>query len=367
MHLGFGLYSHQLDEAHFAFARQCGATHLVVHLVDYFAGRDAQQRRDQPVGDLDGWGRASGRETLWTAAQLKALQQRVKDAGLTLFALENLNPGHWYDILLDGPQRDRQVADVQRMLEAMGEAGIAALGYYFSLAGVAGRTTGPFARGGAQSVGMDGPFDTPLPRRMVWNMVVDEAAGDQPHAPVTRPQLWDRLRRFLEAVVPVAERAGVKLAAHPDDPPLPEIRGTPRLIYQPRLYQELIDLCDSPHNGLELCVGTLAEMTEPDLYAWIDRYAQQDRIVYVHLRNVRDKVPYYRETFIDEGDVDVPRVLRILHERGFEGVVIPDHAPRMSCDAPWHAGMAFAMGYLCATMQDLARTEAQAVAKEPQP
>jgi mannonate dehydratase len=158
----------------------------------------------------------------------------------------------------------------------------------------------------------------------------------------------------LDEVLPVAEAAGVRLALHPDDPPMPTIRGQPRLVYQPSLYQRVIDLNASPANQLEFCVGSVAEMTEGDVYAAVDRYARQNRIGYVHLRNVRDKVPHYKETFIDDGDVDVLRVLAILRRNGFEGVIIPDHAPQMSCAAPWHAGMAFAMGYLRAGIQAVA-------------
>ena len=75
---------------------------------------------------------------------------------------------------------------------------------------------------------------------------------------------------------------------------------------------------------------------------------------YRFLDDVRDKVPHYKETFIDDGEVDVLRVLAILKRNRFEGVIIPDHAPQMSCAAPWHAGMAFAMGYLRAGLQSLA-------------
>jgi mannonate dehydratase len=67
-------------------------------------------------------------------------------------------------------------------------------------------------------------------------------------------------------------------------------------------------------------------------------YSKQGKVAYIHLRNVRGKVPYYRETFIDEGDVDMARILTILDRNGFDGVVIPDHAPQMSCESPWQAG-----------------------------
>ena len=127
---------------------------------------------------------------------------------------------------------------------------------------------------------------------------------------------------------------------------MPVMRQQPRLVYQPYMYQRLIDLAPSKSNALELCVGTIAEMTEGDVYEAVDRYSNQGKIAYIHLRNVVGKVPYYRETFIDEGDVDMIRILSILKRNNFDGVVIPDHTPQMSCPAPWHAGMAHTLGYV---------------------
>lgn len=131
---------------------------------------------------------------------------------------------------------------------------------------------------------------------------------------------------------------------------MPSLRRQPRLVYQPNLFQKLLDTKPSTANALEFCVGTVAEMTDGDVYEAVDAYSRQGKIAYVHLRNVRGKVPFYRETFIDEGDVDVRRVVRILKQNRFEGVIIPDHAPQMSCAAPWHAGMAYALGYLRAAL-----------------
>jgi mannonate dehydratase len=96
-------------------------------------------------------------------------------------------------------------------------------------------------------------------------------------------------------------------------------------------------------------------MSEGDLYEALDRYSRQGKIGYVHFRNVRGKVPRYQEVFVDEGDIDMLRVLRILRNNGYEGVIIPDHTPEMSCAAPWHAGMAFALGYIRAAMQCVER------------
>ena len=351
MKLGLGLYRHQLDADHFAFARQCGCTHLVIHLVDYFKSSRSNLPGDQPVGDDAGWGFAGDPERLWTYEELATLKKQINAAGLEWEAIENFDPAHWHDVLLDGPRRAEQLENLKMMIRAVGRAGIPILGYNFSIAGVAGRVKGRFARGGAEAVGMDGPFDKPLPNGMVWNMVYDRHAAPGTVPPATSEQLWGRLEGFLDAVLPVAEEAGVTLAAHPDDPPMPTVRGQPRLVYQPHLYQQLLDLRLSPRNALEFCVGSLAEMTEGDIYHVVDTYSRQGKLAYVHLRNVRDKVPFYRETYIDDGEVDVLRVLRILKRNNFAGVIIPDHAPQVTCAAPWHAGMAYALGYLRAGLQ----------------
>ena len=258
-------------------------------------------------------------------------------------------------MLLDGPKNWRRSKTSRQIIRNVGRAGIPVFGYNFSIAGVAGRVKGKFARGDAEAVGMDGPLDKPLPNGMVWNMVYDKNAAPGIVPSATPEQLWSRLKFFLDELIPVAEEAGVTLAAHPDDPPLPTVRAQPRLVWQPQLYQKLIDLKPSPRNALEFCVGTIAEMTDGDVYDAVENYSRQKKLAYVHLRNVRDKVPYYKETFIDDGDVDVLRVLRILKKNNFTGVIIPDHAPQMSCAAPWHAGMAYALGFLRAGLKTLER------------
>lgn len=351
MKLGLGLYRHMLTRENFQFARQAGATHIVAHLVDYFRGGLHKTRDDQPTGTDRGWGIAGDPDKLWTLDELVTLRRDVEASGMKLEAIENFDPAHWHDILLDGPKRAQHIENVKTILRRMGEAGIPVMGYNFSIAGVAGRTSGNYARGDAPSVGMEGPYDVPMPKGMVWNMVYDETAPAGVLESVTHEELWRRLERFLAEVLPVAERAGVKLALHPDDPPTPFVRGQPRLVYQPHYYQRVIDLNPSSANTLEFCIGSLAEMTEGDIYEVVDTYSRQNRLGYVHLRNIRGKVPTYKETFIDDGDVDMLRVIGILKKNGFEGVLIPDHAPQMSCAAPWHAGMAFAMGYMKAAMK----------------
>lgn len=353
MKLGLGLYRHMLTRDNFLFARQAGATHIVAHLVDYFRGGTHAARDDQPVGTDFGWGLAGDADQLWTLDELRALRREVEDAGIELEAIENFDPAHWHDVLLDGPKRAQHIENVKTLLRRLGRAGIPIMGYNFSLAGVAGRTKGNYARGGALAVGMEGPYDLPMPNGMVWNMVYDPDAPEGTLASVKPEELWRRLENFLREVIPVAEEAGVKLALHPDDPPMPTIRAQPRLVYQPRLYQKVLDLNPSPSNALDLCIGSLAEMTEGDIYETVETYSRQGRLGYIHCRNVAGKVPTYKETFIDDGDVDMLRVIEILHRNRFDGVLIPDHTPQMTCAAPWHAGMAFVLGYLRSALQML--------------
>ena len=347
MKLGFGFYCRMLNRKHYRFARQCGATHAVVHLVDYFhQSSDNNAPDNQPIGGTSGWGIAGATAESWTYDNFVRIRDDMAQEGIVFEAIENFDPIHWYDVLLDGPNKVSQIKRLQEIVRDAGRAGIRTIGYNFSLAGVAGRITGPFARGGAESVGMDGVDDTPVPLGMVWNMTYDPHAAPEEMPPTSHEQLWQRFRYFLTKMVPVAEEAGVRLALHPDDPPAPYVRRQPRLVYRHDLYQRVIDLVPSYYNALEFCLGTLMEMPEGNIYRAIERYAAQDRIAYVHFRNVVGKAPHYREVFIDEGDLDMHRAIQILQSNGFDGVLIPDHTPQMSCDAPWHAGMAYALGYM---------------------
>ena len=351
MKLGLGLYKHMLTSENYAFARQCSATHLVVHLANYFANSP------KLPGQSDvGWGVSTGDREIWSKDGLARLKKEINEAGLELAAIENFDPAHWYDVLLGGPHRDEQLEFIKQIIRNMGEVGIPVMGYNFSIAGVAGWSEGPFARGGAMSVGFveaEAKSLDPLPKGTIWNMRYDDNAPPGTVPPVDHETLWNNVRAFLEAILPVAEQAGVQLAAHPDDPPMPTIRGHARLVYQPRYYDKLFADNPSPANRAELCIGSVSEMSEGDIYEHVESWARNNRIGYVHLRNVRGKVPNYHEVFIDEGDVDIPRILEILHRNGFEGTVIPDHTPQLTCGAPWHAGMAFALGFMRAELNRL--------------
>jgi mannonate dehydratase len=182
-------------------------------------------------------------------------------------------------------------------------------------------------------------------------MDFDDSSLEGTVGSVDADEVWARFERFLDAAVPVADAAGVRLCAHPDDPPVPTLRHTARVFTNPAAMQRLLDYVPSPANCLDFCQGTVSEMPDVDVYDTIAQFASQDRIGYVHFRNVIGRTPNYREVFLDEGDVDMLKALRIYAANGYDGVLMPDHTPQMSCTAPWHAGMAFALGYMKAAIR----------------
>lgn len=350
--LGLGLYRHMLTDEYFAFARQCGCTHLIVHLADYYSNQIVTATNDKV-----NYGEAKALEGIWEEDSMIALQEKAGQHGLTIYGIENFSPADWYDVLLDGPERARQMEHLKEIICNAGKAGIHSFGYNFSLAGVWGHQKERSCRGGAYGTCFDASrikVDSPIPKGEIWNMTYAKSDGSA-IAPVSSEELWDRLERFLREILPVAEEAGVEMALHPDDPPFEGLRQTPRLVYQPELYQKVIDISSSPSNKLEFCMGSIQEMTHGNIYDAIRQYGGQKRISYIHFRNVKGKVPKYNEVFVDDGDIDMLKALALLEQCGFDGVIVPDHTPEILCGAPWHAGMAFALGYMRSAMQMMER------------
>ncbi len=140
----------------------------------------------------------------WSYGELSDIRKSIEDAGLVLEAIENFDPGFWYDVLLDGPKKVEQMEGLKRLIRNIGRAGIPVMGYNFSLAGVVSRISGPFARGGAESVGVDGNDDL-LPRGMVWNMFYDPRSTEG-----SQLCLANHLRGALETVRVVPRGAAAR-------------------------------------------------------------------------------------------------------------------------------------------------------------
>lgn len=217
MKLGLGLYRDLLTPEHLRFAKQAGCTHIIAHLPGQFTRGDEIITSDNADA---GFGLSVADDPIWSYDGLRELKALVNSEGLELEALENFAPAHWYDVLLDGPQRDTQMAHLKEIVRTLGNVGIPTMGYCFTLAGVYGRSEGPFARGDAKSVGFHNPQQQPIRGGMVWNMIYDldrfnRAEPGDVVAPVPATEIWRRLENFLDEMIPVAEEAGVNLAFSP--------------------------------------------------------------------------------------------------------------------------------------------------------
>jgi len=167
---------------------------------------------------------------------------------------------------------------------------------------------------------------------------------------VSEGTLWENFQYFLRRVLPVVEKAGVQLALHPDDPPLSPLHGIGRIMRSLDAFQRVIDMADSPYNGITMCQGNFALMTG-DLPAAIRHFGRQNKIFFVHMRDVRGTPEKFVETFHDDGPTDMLACMRAYQEIGFEGVLRPDHVPTMEGEPNDHPGYAvlgrlFAIGYL---------------------
>jgi mannonate dehydratase len=347
MRVGLTLSGDNLSEDGARFAAQLGVTDVVVHFNDYAAGPDAgPYLRGEAVGPIL---KDCRHVTPWSYETMARASAMLARHGLRIAALENFSPGFWSDILLGGPDRAAQMEILKRLVRDAGRSGIPVIGYNFSVAGVWGWRRRRAARGDAMTVVMDlteEERNTPIPDGMVWNMRYRDEDPAAPPVQVEEAELWERFAWFLAQLVPVAQEAGVRLAAHPDDPPVESLRGTARLVNRPEKYDRLLALAQSPANALEFCIGSLAEMPGCDIYETTRHYARRKALAYVHFRNVRGHVPHYAETFVDDGDVDMTEIVRILRDEGFDGVLVPDHVPELACAAPWHAGHAYTVGYM---------------------
>jgi mannonate dehydratase len=164
--------------------------------------------------------------------------------------------------------------------------------------------------------------------------------------------MWERLRYFLKAVVPVAEEAHVRLALHPNDPPVPVYRGVAQPFATVEHWKRLVNFIPSPSNGITLDTGVTAE-TGANVVDTILYFGRKGCINHVHFRNVQTIQPYfnYVETFIDEGQTDMLAAMRALREVGYAGMVVPDHSPSIAGDTRAFGAWGYAIGYIKALVR----------------
>ncbi len=148
----------------------------------------------------------------------------------------------------------------------------------------------------------------------------------QQYESVTSERLWENLQYFLEAIVPIAEKSGVKMAIHPDDPPWP-VFGLPRIITGQASLERLVKIVDSPANGLALCTGSLGANPNNNLPEIVAKFAAMGRIHFMHVRNVKHVADGFEESahYSPCGSLDMVAILKAAYQNGFDGYIRPDH------------------------------------------
>lgn len=304
----------------------------VRHVVSFLRGAEQEQRMFGALGL--GNRITDGDPEPWGIRAIQRDQQVFAEHGFHVSAIEDTAPMD--NIRLGRPGRDAEIDRVITQIRAMGELEIPVLCYnWMALSSWARTDIAIPARGGALVTG----FSRVESERL--NGLVEPGE-------VTPEQLWDALEYFLGAVLPEAESAGVRLALHPDDPPIPMVRNVPRIVGSLESYRRVRRLSDARANAITFCQGNFALMTD-DLPAAIREFAES--IAFVHFRDLRGNAEAFHETFHDNGQTDMARCMQTYREIGFSGPLRSDHVPTMhgeTNDRPGYGvlGRLFALGYI---------------------
>jgi mannonate dehydratase len=291
------------QESRWRLARQVGVNHAIVGV----EGALSKVRRDQYEETL------AKIKTDYTAA------------GLTIAGVES-HPVPAEKIKLGLPGRDEEIENYCAAIKALSNIGVPMVCYNF-MAGL-----GPYrtrvdvpGRGGA----LVSEFDNQVAIRQ----------GPTRWGEVSEDKIWGNLEHFLKSVIPVAEKAQVQMALHPDDPPISPLRGIGRILTSAKNYRRVLDIVPSPVNGITFCQANFKLMGE-DIAALAREWCAQKKIFFVHFRDVEGTREHFRETFHDNGPTDMVQMLRIYGEGGFDGPMRPDHAPTLEGEANDHPGYA---------------------------
>ncbi len=280
------------------------------------------------------WGESPG---WWDYSTLQRTKTRFADHGLDLQVVEDRPPME--RTVLGEEGRDEEIEAVKTLVRNMGKLDIPVYCWVWTEnpLGVIRTSDSVPDRGGSRTTAYDHQ----------WS----EREGPHPAAEITEDELWANLEYFLDEVVPVAEEYGVKLALHPDDPPISPIRGVPRLVTSVENYERILDLHPSPNHGVTFCQGNFAAMGA-DIPDAIDRLGEH--IHFVHFRDVEGTADSFVETWHDDGPTDMLAAIEAYRSVGFDGPIRPDHVPKMLNESDRSEAMAgytdlgrlFAIGYM---------------------
>ena len=284
-------------------------------------------------------------DAAWSVEGLTKLRERVESFGVKLecvplplssaYITRHENPAI---MLGKSPDRDRDLDDICQMIRNAARAGIPMLKYNMSILGVV--STEPFAgRGGSKS------------RAFSYAKAKQEPPLTEA-GPVNEDAYWERITYFLKRVMPVADEYKMRLACHPHDPGMPKdkgYRGVHTVLGSVAGLKKFIEITPSVNHGINFCQGTVSEMlAKPgqEIFDVIRYFGSRKKIFNVHFRNIRGGFLDFHETFIDNGDVDMLKAMRTYKEIGYDGMLMPDHVPKIEGDTGGMHAFAYSFGYI---------------------
>ena len=266
----------------------------------------------------------------WSVEGLTKLRERVESFGIKLdmaplplssrYITQAENPSL---MLGKSPERDQEIDNICQMIRNAAAPACLLLKYNGASWKVV-RTEPTRRQGGATH------------STFVYDKAKQEPLRSDGAGPVDAESMWERISYFLKRVIPVAEEYKVRLACHPHDPELPSdkgYRGVHTVLGSVQGLKHFIDLTPSKYHGLNFCQGTVAEMLKnpgAEIFDVIRYFGSRGKIFNVHFRNIRGGFLNFQETFIDDGDVDMLKAMRVYKEVGYDGMIMPDHVPRIS-------------------------------------
>ena len=299
-------------------SEQIGVTHAIASTAHILS----RVPRNQYVGEV---------------AKLKA---QYEEGGLAIAGIES-HPVPAEKIKLGLPGRDEEIENYIAAIEAIGRAGIPMVCYDF-MAGIDWYRSNLHypGRGGCMTMSFD-IHDADKQGLTRWGRIGED-------------QMWQNIEYFLKAVIPVAERSGVQMALHPDDPPVPELRGIARIVTSAANYRRIMNLVPSPVNGVTFEQSVLYLMGE-NLKALAQEWCRQKKVFYIHARNLKGTRDDFVETFQDDGAIDFGEMFQTYYDNGFRGPLRPDHDPILDGETNTHPGYGvlgkiFAVGYIKGVM-----------------
>jgi mannonate dehydratase len=285
----------------------------------------------------------------WSVEALSRKREHIESYGLKADALRLIHPNDIsrsetrYIMMGKSPERDREIDGICERIRKAAKAGFAMLTYNLTMLGVV-RTRSTVGRGGASYATFNYEEQTDRDK-------LTEAGK------VNAEESWERITYFIDRVMPVAEEYKVRLACHPEDPAMPEpqgFRGVHRVLSTIDGLRRFVEISPSTYHGLNFCQGTVAESLKnprEEIYEAIRYFGSRGKIFNVHFRNIKGGFLNFQETFPDNGDVDFIRAIRAYKEVGYDGMLMPDHVPKIEGDTDGRQAFAYCFGYIQALVQ----------------